>query len=137
MSQVKDVHGKYKVSYFPSLLCFENGKFVNVIKGSHDESFYNLEFSTNLEVVKKKSVKAQKKVVVYTSPDCIWCAKVKKYLKENNIRFTDFDVSKDKDKMYELIKKSGKMGVPQTQIGSTIIFGFDKAKINQLLNIKG
>jgi len=136
MSQVKDVHGKYKVSYFPSLLCFENGKLMDIIKGSNDESFYNLEFATNVAVVKKKSVKPQKKVVVYTSPDCIWCAKVKKYLKENNIRFTDFDVSKDKDKMYELIKKSGKMGVPQTQIGSTIIFGFDKAKLIQLLDLK-
>ena len=58
-------------------------------------------------------------------------------LEDNKIRFTDYDVSKDKRKMYELIKKSGKMGTPQTEIGSGIVVGFDKDKLNRLLNIKG
>jgi glutaredoxin-like YruB-family protein len=136
MSQVKDIHGKYKINSVPSLIYFEKGKLINVIKGCHDESFFNLYFANNVSVAKKGGGKTQKRVVVYSTPNCIWCAKVKKYLKENNIRFTDFDVSKDKDKMYELIKKSGKMGVPQTQIGSTIIFGFDKARLIQLLDLK-
>ena len=135
VSQVKDIHGKYKVSSVPSLIYFEKGKLINVIKGCHDESFFNLHFTNNVAVVKKKSEAAQKKVVVYTSPDCIWCAKVKKYLKDNKIKFFVYDISRDKRKMYELIKKSGKMGTPQTEIGSGIVVGFDKDKINQLLNI--
>lgn len=137
MSQVKDIHGKYKVNSFPSLLCFEKGKLINVIKGSHDESFYQQLFThSDVSVQKKEEKKPQKKVIVYSTPDCIWCAKVKKYLRENKIKFIDYDVSKNKIKMYELIKKSGKMGVPQTEIGSAIVVGFDKAKINRLLNIK-
>ena len=137
VSQVKDIHGKYKISSVPSLIYFEKGKLVNVIKGCHDESFFNLHFTNNVAVVKKKGETAQKRVLVYSTPSCIWCAKVKKYLKEKNIKYTNVDVSKDKRKVDELVKKSGQMGVPQTDIGGTIVVGFDKAKINQLLNIKG
>ena len=36
-----------------------------------------------------------------------------------------------------MVKKSGQQGVPQTDINGQIIVGFDKAKINQLLDIKG
>ena len=36
----------------------------------------------------------------------------------------------------EMIKKSGQMGVPVVDIDGQIIIGFDKEKINQLLNIK-
>ncbi|MBN2790104.1 MAG: thioredoxin family protein [Candidatus Delongbacteria bacterium] len=135
VSQVKDIHGKYKISSVPSLLYFEKGKFINVIKGCHEESFFNLHFTNNVAVVKKKVEAAQKRVIVYSTPSCSWCTKIKNYFKEKNIRYTDVDVSKDQRKMDELVKKSGQMGVPQTEIGSTIVVGFDKAKINKLLNI--
>ena len=135
MSQVKDIHGKYKVSSVPSLIYFEKGKLINVIKGCHEESFFNLHFTNNVAVVKKKAETAQKRVLVYSTPSCSWCAKVKNYLKAINIRYTNVDVSKDKRKMDELVKKSGQMGVPQTEIGGTIVVGYDKVKINKLLNI--
>ena len=138
VSQVKDIHGKYKVTSVPTLLYFEKGKFINVIKGCHEESFFSLYFSNNVAVVKKKKgEKSQKRVVVYSTPSCSWCTKIKNYLKEKNIKYTNVDVSKDQRKMDELVKKSGQMGVPQTEIGSTIVVGFDKAKINRLLDIKG
>ena len=35
----------------------------------------------------------------------------------------------------ELVRKSGQQGVPQTEIDGEIIVGFDKTKINRLLNI--
>ena len=137
VSQVKDIHGKYKVTSVPTLLYFEKGEFINVIKGCHEESFFSLHFTNNVAVVKKKGEKAQKRVVVYSTPSCSWCTKLKNYLKEKDIKFKDVDVSKDQRKMDELVKKSGQMGVPQIEIGGTIIVGFDKAKINQLLNIVG
>lgn len=135
VSQVKDIHGKYKINSVPSLLYFEKGKFINVIKGCHDKSFFNLHFTNNV-VIKKKGEVPQKRVIVYSTPSCSWCTKIKNYLKEKNIRYTNVDVSKDQRKMDELVKKSGQMGVPQTEIGNTIVVGFDKAKINKLLNIQ-
>ena len=35
-----------------------------------------------------------------------------------------------------MVRKSGQQGVPQTDIGGTIIVGFDKVRINELLEIK-
>ena len=34
-----------------------------------------------------------------------------------------------------MVKKSGKQGVPQTNINGQMIVGFDQAKINSLLGI--
>jgi glutaredoxin-like YruB-family protein len=75
------------------------------------------------------------RVVVYTTPSCSWCRKLKSYLKSANISFKEVDVSKDPSKAEELYKKSGQMGVPVTLVGSNVIVGFDKQKIDSLLGI--
>ncbi|MCK4312512.1 MAG: NrdH-redoxin [Candidatus Cloacimonetes bacterium] len=74
-----------------------------------------------------------KKVVVFSTPACSWCRKLKSYLKENKIRFVDVDVSKDPKAAQDMIKKSGKHGVPQIWINNKPVIGFDKEKIDRLL----
>jgi glutaredoxin-like YruB-family protein len=76
-----------------------------------------------------------KKVLVYGTPTCPYCQKVKEYLKENNIDFTDFDVSSDQEKLEEMKDKSGQMGVPVVDIDGKIVKGFDQEKLNQILGI--
>lgn len=76
-----------------------------------------------------------KKVTVYSTPTCPFCIRVKQFLKENNIEFTDIDVSVNSDKADEMIKKSGQMGVPVLEIDSAIVVGFDKEKIKQELGV--
>jgi glutaredoxin-like YruB-family protein len=73
---------------------------------------------------------------VYSSPLCSWCNTLKSYLRKNRIRFTDIDISRDKRAADELVKRSGQMSTPQTDINGEIIVGFDKNKINKLLEIK-
>jgi glutaredoxin-like YruB-family protein len=75
------------------------------------------------------------KVLVYGTPTCPYCQKVKEYLKENNINFTDFDVSSDQEKLEEMKDKSGQIGVPVIEIDGKIIKGFDQEKLNQVLGI--
>jgi glutaredoxin-like YruB-family protein len=75
------------------------------------------------------------KVLVYGTPTCPYCQKVKEYLKENNIDFTDFDVSSDQEKLEEMKDKSGQMGVPVVDIDGKIVKGFDQEKLNQILGI--
>jgi glutaredoxin-like YruB-family protein len=75
-------------------------------------------------------------VTVYSTPSCSWCTTLKSYFKQNNIRFKDIDVSKDTRAAEEMVRKSGQQGVPQTDINGTMIVGFDKNRINQLLDIK-
>ncbi len=76
-----------------------------------------------------------KKVKVFSTPTCPWCTKVKSYLKENNIKFKEVDVSKDMKEAMKMVKKSGKQGVPQLWIGEKVVVGFDKQKIDNLLDL--
>lgn len=76
-----------------------------------------------------------KNVIVYSTPSCPWCIRVKQFLKENNVLFLEWDVSVDKIAADEMVKKSGQMGVPVLDIEGQIIVGFDKDKIKQLLGL--
>jgi glutaredoxin len=59
----------------------------------------------------------------------------KDFFKEKNIAYQDFNVAEDHDKRQEMIQKSGQMGVPVIQIGDSIVVGFNKPKIVELLGI--
>ncbi len=76
-----------------------------------------------------------KNVLVYSTPTCPYCIRAKQFLKENNIQFTNYDVSSDKVKADEMVEKSGQMGVPVIDIEGEIIVGFDKDRIKQTLGI--
>ena len=74
-------------------------------------------------------------VKVYTSPSCPYCFTLKEFLKENNIKFEEIDVSKDEKAKNKVIKRTGKMEVPMIEIGDEVIVGFDREKICKALNI--
>lgn len=79
---------------------------------------------------------AQPKVIVFSTPTCSFCVQAKRYFKEKNIRFTDVDVSRDQSAARDMMCRTGQMGVPVILINNTAIVGFDRNKINQMLNIK-
>jgi glutaredoxin 3 len=72
-------------------------------------------------------------VKIYSTPTCPWCKKAKAYFKENDIKFTDVDVSSDEAAQKEMIDKSGQMGVPVIEINGKILIGFDQAKVEEAL----
>ena len=74
-------------------------------------------------------------VTVYSTTTCPWCTKVKEFLKENNIKFKDINISEDEKARNEIIEKSGQMGVPIIEIGNKIIVGFDESKIRKALKL--
>jgi glutaredoxin-like YruB-family protein len=76
-----------------------------------------------------------KKVDVYSTSTCPFCIRAKQFLKDNNIIFTDIDISRDQEKAEEIIKRSGQMGVPVIDIDGKIIVGFDKEEIKKALGI--
>jgi glutaredoxin 3 len=77
----------------------------------------------------------EKKVIIYSTPFCGYCKKEKEFLKEQNIKFEEIDVSKDKEKAKYMVDKSGQMGVPVTEIDGKMIVGFDKEKLKEALGI--
>ncbi|GAB1468642.1 glutaredoxin family protein [Candidatus Cloacimonadota bacterium] len=74
------------------------------------------------------------KIVVFSTPTCSWCRKVKDYLKQKNKQFKDIDVSKDAAGLRDMIRKTGQQGVPQIWINNVPVVGFDRDKIDRLLN---
>ena len=69
-------------------------------------------------------------IKVYSTPTCPWCVKLKEYLDEKKVKYKNIDVSVDQKAASEMVKKSGQMGVPQTEINGKIIVGFDKEAID-------
>lgn len=74
------------------------------------------------------------KVKIFTTPVCGYCKMAKEYFKENNVEYSEFDVSKDIPAQQEMIQRSGQMGVPVIDIDGNLVLGFDKPRIEELLS---
>ncbi len=76
---------------------------------------------------------ADKTVVVYSTPTCPYCKRVKDYLTQKGVAFSDYNVAEDREKAKEMIDKSKQMGVPVIVIDSDVVVGFNQAKLDSLL----
>lgn len=80
------------------------------------------------------------KVIVYSTPTCLSCGALKEWLKKHKIKFKDVDISKNSEAIDELIKKTGEMTLPVTEIRRNhsveIIVGFDVKKLKDSLGTK-
>ncbi|MFH1246075.1 MAG: CAP domain-containing protein [Candidatus Omnitrophota bacterium] len=72
-------------------------------------------------------------VTVYTAPGCVHCDRVKQFLKENNVPYTEKDVINDLAAGQEMIAKSGQTGCPVTVINGKCVVGDDLDAIAKLL----
>jgi glutaredoxin len=59
----------------------------------------------------------------------------KEFFQKHNVEYKEFNVGTDLEKRKEMIEKSGQMGVPVIMVGDDIIVGFNKPKLEGLLNI--
>ena len=136
VNETRDIHPNYGIKSVPMLLHFKGGEYKKSIAGCNNAEYYgNLFNNVSATLSKQGEKKKNLKVVVYTTPSCPWCNKLKQYLRENNIPFRDIDVSKDMNAAKEMMKNTGQQGVPQAQINGQWVIGFDKPKIDKLLGI--
>jgi len=77
-----------------------------------------------------------KNVTIYTTPTCVYCKMTKAFFKDNNVEYSEKDVASDAAAREEMIKRSGQMGVPVTDIDGELTVGFDKERLSGLLEIK-
>jgi len=136
VSNVRDIHSKYNINTVPVLLEFERGNLISLYKGCNNIDFYKNVFNVKPITTDPKS-KSEKRpsVIVYSTPTCSWCNTLKSYLRKNNIIFRDIDVSKNESEAKAMVQRSGQHGVPQSLINGEVVIGFDKNRINKLLNI--
>ena len=74
-------------------------------------------------------------VKIYTTPTCVYCKSLKEYFNEKGIVFEEVDVSLDEKELEKMVAISGQMGVPVTEIEGDVVIGFDKAKIDEILQL--
>ena len=76
------------------------------------------------------------KIIIYSTPNCPYCIKAKEYLKEKGVEFEEIDISKDQEAAQDIMKRSKQMSVPVIEINGELVIGFDKEKIDKLLEGK-
>jgi glutaredoxin-like YruB-family protein len=79
------------------------------------------------------------KVIIYSTPWCAFCKTEKQYLDHLGVQFEVKDIEEDAAAFDELAKKTDgrTSGVPVTDIGGELIFGFDRKKIDETLKAQG
>ena len=73
-------------------------------------------------------------ISIYTTPSCGYCRMLKDYLKEKNIKYTEYNVANDQGKAEEMVRKSSQTGVPVIDFNGKIIIGFDRSKLDNLIS---
>lgn len=131
---------RFHISSIPTIGIFKNGKLINTLIGVRPEQGYinALDAALTVESGKTSSVSSgtrQRSVVVFSTPTCPWCSRLKAYLKEHKIAFRDVDVSRDTAAALEMVRRSGQMGVPQAWIDGQVVVGFDRARVDTLLGL--
>ncbi len=136
VAKTTDIHQEYNITSVPTLLKFDKGKITNVVKGCMSEDYYkSLMLGEYKKYGSEEEEKKIKKVTVYGTTSCSWCTRIRNYFDEKGVKYQYVDVASDSNRMEEMKRKSGQMGVPQTEIDGHMVVGFDKVKINRLLNL--
>ena len=137
VTKTPDIHQQYQITSAPVLMEFNGDKPVKVIKGCHEPGFFKSLFDDALySAAQNENEKTAKRVIVYTTPTCPHCTTLKNYLKEQKVQFRDINVAQDQKMAEAMVKKSGQQGVPQIEINGRIVVGFNKPKIDELLEIR-
>lgn len=81
----------------------------------------------------------QAKIIIYSTTWCAFCKTEKQYLDKLGIKYIEKDIEANKDAYEELMEKSqgGYQGVPVTDIAGSLVLGFDRRKIDSLIQEKG
>jgi glutaredoxin-like YruB-family protein len=77
-----------------------------------------------------------KNIRVFSTPTCVYCIVLKKWLDEKGVSYDEVDVSQDEEAQKEMVQKTGQMGVPVIMIDEEVVVGFDKERIAKILNIQ-
>lgn len=76
------------------------------------------------------------KVIIYSTPTCVYCKMAKSFFKQYKIEYEEKDVSFSDEWRQEMIEKSGQLGVPVIDVHGAIVVGFDKQKLMALLGLE-
>jgi glutaredoxin 3 len=67
-----------------------------------------------------------KKVIVYTTEPCSFCARAKGLLKSRGVAYEEINLAKDPSGRLELAQRTGMMSFPQVVVGERLVGGFSE-----------
>ncbi len=73
-------------------------------------------------------------VSVYSTPTCTYCNQIKQYFRDRQVKFVNYDISRDQRKGEEMVHKSRQTSVPVIDFNGTIIVGFDRGRLDRLIS---
>ena len=73
-------------------------------------------------------------IKLFSSNTCKECVELKKYLNENNVEYIEYNISGNDRNRKNLIEL-GYMSIPVLIINGNHVLGFDKNRIDTLLNL--
>ena len=77
---------------------------------------------------------AARNVIVYSSPLCAPCERLKEYLKSRGVAFTVVDVMMDEDAA-ELLESRNIRSTPVLSVDGELVVGFQREPIDKLLGL--
>lgn len=72
-------------------------------------------------------------ITVYTTTRCPYCVMLKNFLTDQNLPFKEVNLDSKPEMMHQLVRTTGQMGVPQTEVNGKWVLGFDPNNIMQAL----
>ena len=73
--------------------------------------------------------------MIYTSPSCVFCRRLKEVLAKNNFDYIEYNVSVDKERAMEMLGKSGEVQIPVIETNDKILIDFDQEKLSYMLGL--
>jgi len=76
-------------------------------------------------------------VTVYTADGCSWCRLVKQFLDEKGVRYQEVDITRQPERLAELVSKSMQTSVPVTDVNGAVIIGYNREALERALQAHG
>ena len=72
-------------------------------------------------------------LTVYSITQCPWCDKAKRYLKQKGVEYEEHNIEESQEDALACEKLTGDTMVPVITNGTDYVVGFDKEKIDALI----
>lgn len=72
-------------------------------------------------------------VIVYSTTWCGFCKMAKHYFDSIGVKYNEIDIEQDTKAAQQIVEETGQMGVPVIRVGSEVIVGFDRPRIDAAL----
>ncbi len=82
--------------------------------------------------IKTKKLAKQKKVIMYSTSWCGYCAEARRYMQSNGIKYKEYDIEKS-ESANRKYKQLGGSGVPLILVGNQKMSGFSASRLEAML----